>query len=163
MRVLTGAALAAALLAVPAAAGPPDRPSGPAPATHVATYKDGKIQWEYTVTRFEFKKEKRKVKTPDGKEVEQEVTVPVPVPEKHTAEIDAEQSRATRADGKPVAKAALKDLHLLAKPTTVVMSSDGQEVDPFWLQYYKPETLVIQAMPRSPISVPVTPRPKEGK
>jgi hypothetical protein len=58
-----------------------------------------------------------------------------------TAEVPAKYVEAYTADGKPVAPEKLATL--LAKERPVLVAQDGKKVDPFHLQLYKEDTLVL--------------------
>jgi uncharacterized protein YkwD len=66
-------------------------------------------------------------------------------------QIDPRHISVSTADGRPVEAARLKDL--LVREISVLVSSDGRAVDPFWLQNVKPASLVVVA----PLAAPPVP------
>lgn len=64
-----------------------------------------------------------------------------------TVELAAKDVTAHATDGRPVAADKLADL--LAKERAVLVARDGKKVDPFLLQLYKDDTLVVVLPPNT--------------
>jgi len=90
-----------------------------------------------------------------------------------TAELSAKHVEAYTADGRPINGEKLKTL--LAKERTVLVAMDGKKLDPFHLQLYKDDTIVLVPPANtlnmggaygayggygSPVTPPIVPEPK---
>ena len=78
-----------------------------------------------------------------GKDQVQTYTVAVPVMRKTERVWNLDKATFMEAGGKKIDKETLTKR--LAKPTPVVISSDGRAVDPGYLQLFKKDTIVIVA------------------
>jgi hypothetical protein len=161
MRLLALTAVGVLLCAGPGRSQNP-RPEGLPPTQHEATLKDGVLV--VIKSFFEERTEKRTqtVKGPDGKPQEKEVEVKVMVSRPGQVKIDPKKASVQRADGKAVSPDELAKL--LEKPGMVFLAAGYEKVDPFYLQYLKPDALIV--VPERPaVAVPVGPKdpPKEGE
>jgi hypothetical protein len=141
MRYLVPAMLAVCLLAARASSQETGRPQGAPPDLQRATLKDGFITWTYMVTGYKEEIREFDVKTPDGKIKKEQRKVIVPVPETHQAKIDVKEAKVSRADGKVLTADDLGKL--LKEPTPIIVSTDFQPIDPYFLQFFKPEAIIV--------------------
>jgi hypothetical protein len=166
LRVLLGGALMV-LPAAPLQAGGKAMPKGPPPRVMMALVDaDGRAYIE--TTRYTTRIVVQKVQVKVGDRVEERgVNVPVTVAEMVKVPLDAEGTRLMTADGKRVGPRDLKAL--LTKTSPILFSSDGRDVDPFYLRLARPGTLVVIApglappgeMP-VPLPPPLPPRGGDG-
>jgi hypothetical protein len=159
--------LTAALLALPAAAlTAQDGPAkGPPPTILVAQVDESGRPFLVHVI-LETVPVQKKVQVLVNNRVE-ERTVTVHVAESRTVrfDLDGDKARVFDAAGKRIAPKELRNR--LKGPTAVLVSTDGKEVDSFYLRLARPETLVVvspelarQAVPPG-LPVPVPPAPPE--
>jgi hypothetical protein len=155
-------ALFAVLLAAVAAPAPAEEeikpPRGPQPCQVIARVdKDGNM--EITETTAVLREEKRqRTVTIDGKAVTEEYVVTTVTQMVQTRRLAAKTVKVYTTEGKEVdPKDAAEKLR---KQTIVLMSCDGQKVDPFYLKIIKPDTLVIVPPPPPP-EQPEKPDPKK--
>jgi hypothetical protein len=142
------AAVLASAVAAPAPAEEIKPPAGPPPAQVVASMdKDGNIEVVQTVV--EYRTEVRTVtKVVMGRKLAENYTVTVPVTRQTRQQFVAKDAKVYTAGGKEV---DAKDVpEKLKKPTIVLLSANGQKVDPFYLKIIKEDTLVIVASPPQP-------------
>jgi hypothetical protein len=133
--------LASAVAAPAPAEEPIKAPQGPPPAQVLASVtKDGDIEVMQTVLVPEARTEIRTV-TVNGRPVNQTVQVTVFKPVQTTQRIKGDAVKAYTAAGKEVDARDLPEK--LKKPTIVLLSADGQKVDPFYLKIIKESTLVL--------------------
>jgi hypothetical protein len=128
-------------------------PTSPQPLQVVAQLdKDGNILIHQTLPELRTETLERLVNK-DGRQVKETYTVTkiVHVPVIH--KLAAKTVQVYRADGKMVDPKALPKL--LKKPTTVLVTIDGQMADPFYLQILKEGTLILV-----PPAVKVLPAPE---
>jgi hypothetical protein len=168
--------LSLVLLAALAPEGPEPAPIGGAPPeqmlarladgkltiTHVGTACYGQVGVENTVAAQE---------TKGTEKVTVQAKVKVTTLMVTTAELPAKYVEAYTADGRPIAPERLATL--LAKERAVLVSLDGKKVDPFLLQLYKDDTIVLVppvnavplgngGYPAGPLAMPVpAPLPPE--
>jgi hypothetical protein len=139
------AAVLSAAVAAPAPAEEVKPPAGPPPAQVVASMgKDGVIEVIQTV--MELVPETRTMtKVVMGKMITETYTVTVPVTRQTRQQFAAKDAKVYTAGGKEV---DAKDVpEKLKKPTIVLLSANGQKVDPFYLKIIKEDTLVIVSSP----------------
>jgi len=160
---LLAVVLASAVSAPAPATEPIKPPMGLPPAQVIATMtKEGDIEITQTVIVPEIRTEKRVVVV-GAKAVEQTVQVTVFRPVQQTQRIKTEGVKVYTAGGKDV---AVKDLaEKLKTPTIVLVTFDGNKVDPFYLKIIKPDILVIVAPSPTPqaIGEPIPPLPEPKK
>jgi hypothetical protein len=135
---------------------PPARPEGSPPTQREAVFKDGFLLSKLVVTVFVNEKRVRKVTDPDGKVKDVEYIVTVPVNKTVEEKIDPKKATIARADGKAVPIEELAKV--LEKPGIVMVASNFEKVDPFYLQFLAAETLIV--VPERPlVAVPIDPKP----
>jgi hypothetical protein len=131
------------------------RPEGPPPVPREACVENGILVAKVVIVEYRTEKRTRTVKDPDGKETRQEYNVLVPVSRVVEVKVDPKKAVIYRADGKTVSAGELAKV--LEKPATVMMATNYEKVDPFYLQYLKPETLIV-VQERPVVAVPIGPR-----
>src|SRR5579884_3614921 len=77
----------------------------------------------------------------EGRKVPVQLKIKVSTLTTTTAEVPVKYVEAFTADGKPITAQRLTTL--LAKERPVLVAADGRKVDPFLLQLYKEDTLVL--------------------
>jgi hypothetical protein len=133
---------------------PAVRPEGPPPVPREAWVKDGFLIAKVVVVEYKTEERQRTVTGPDGKPMTEVVKVKVPVAKTVELKIDPKKALVYRADGKTVSAADL--VKVLDKPGTVMMAANYEKVDPFYVQYLKPETLIV-VQERPVVAVPIRP------
>jgi hypothetical protein len=139
--MLTSVALAAVVLAAPV---PRDaKPAGPAPRiVELTPDPDGRVRILVTRTEKRTVTEKFAAQGPNGQVVIQERQREVPVTQQVMAElVDVKDLTVYTADGKEADKALA--LKRLADGAAVVVSADGQKVDPRYLRLFRDDVLVL--------------------
>jgi len=143
---MTSALLAALLVVLPSQEGPrvPDAAPPLVAVASFGTRDDGRPYLEIVATAYTLDQRKANAEEKKREKGDAKVLKAVQVVRRYLLEEGAMTVYDT--DGK---KVALKDLaDRLAKPSVVLISADGKEVDPFHLRVARPGTLVIvsQAM-----------------
>ncbi|HVS38211.1 MAG TPA: hypothetical protein VMS17_21810 [Gemmataceae bacterium] len=120
---------------------PPDAPKGPAPKVMVLNVdKDGRPYLDGVVTMYKMVTETYTVLLATGKAEARTRQVNVPVTEQRRITLDADGVTVYGADGK---KIDAKNLPKIAGPVPILVSTDGKEVDPFYLGLAKQGTLIV--------------------
>src|SRR5262245_28257414 len=134
------AILMAACLAGDVVVEPKSEPiKGQAPMLLTVQVKDDQLVSKRTVMEYITQKRVEEVNV-NGRVEKREVAVVVPVMKELMMAWDLKKATAT-AGGKKISADDLKKQ--LAKPTLVVVSSDGKEVDAAYLKLFAKETIVI--------------------
>jgi hypothetical protein len=129
---------------LPAAPAPDEKPLGPAPRLLPAPQVDdsGGLTLRQTRTQHEAVVRKRVVVDPQtGKQIEITERVLVPVVVEVLHKFDAKDFAAYDLDGKKIEAKNLAEA--LKKNPLVVMSSDGNKVDPTYLKMFREGTVVL--------------------
>jgi hypothetical protein len=155
------AAVLASALAAPAPDEPIKLPQGQAPATVVASMaKDGNIEITQTQNVPVIEERTRTVNTADGRVVTEKYAVTIMKTVQVTHRIKTEGVKVSTADGKAIDVKDLPDK--LRKPTIILLATDGNKVDPFYLKIVKADTLVV--VPPAPKAETIAPvRPGGGE
>lgn len=161
MRLLSLTVLGLILLVGPALCQRPSRPSGQAPQLISVTIQDGSIIWESMVTRYKTEVRTVEEKTDDGKTIPKTVNVKVPIAETVKSSFELTKLSIKQLDGKAVT--AEEVATRLKEATPVLLAPSDAPIDPFYAQFYKPETLVIVLPTKAPAPVPEPKEPKEPK
>jgi hypothetical protein len=148
MTLIVPTLIAASLLAAPAPADKPGFPDGPTPtiATVAAIDKDGGTCTLRTILVVQVTENTEVVEVVNGVAVKRIVTVTRLVTKDREEKVSIKDTPIADAEGNKVAEdAAWKRL---TPGTTVVISADGNKVDPAYLAAFKKETLVLQPVRR---------------
>jgi hypothetical protein len=148
MTPLVSTLIAAALLAAPAPGNKPGFPDGPTPtiATVAAIDKDGGTCTLRTTLVTQVTENRAVVEVVNGVAVKKIVTVTRLVTEAKEEKVSIKDTPIADAEGNKVAE---DDAWKRLTPgTTVVISADGNKVDPAYLAAFKKETLVLQPVRR---------------
>lgn len=117
------------------------RPNGTAPDLVEATLEDGQIVVKLNVTVLKEVQQEVTQLGADGKPMKVVRAVTVPEQVTRVVRIDPKKSLLSTADGKDVAPDDVK--RFLEKPAAIVLSSNFEPVDKFYLQLYDEKTLVV--------------------
>jgi hypothetical protein len=139
-------ALSTLVLAAPAPVREPGAPKGPPPRVMTTTTAPDGPQGIETVV-IEVVMVNKIVPQVDGKEVV--VTEKVPVHKTKVLTLDDKGVQVYGSDGKLIDPREVR--HRLKRPTAVLVSADGEPVDPFFLRLAREDTLIVVSKKLLPV------------
>jgi len=121
-----------------------EAPKGPPPRIVTVTSNKDTLVARITVTEMVPVQVREKIIV-GGKEVERNVLKYITAMKVVEQTMNLKGAKAQQADGTTIEMASLKKR--LAVPTTVVISADGQPVDPGYLRLFQKNTIIIMLAP----------------